>query len=144
FPLAAAGIAVILLSAVAWFVTPTLQSPQTRLYQRIDEQIDRAQSMLAAYDPTGVRLAPLVTHTQPADLPTAEQWQTALQAANAGADPVAGQLQQLNARFVSLGGELEPAEQPGDAAEAYDKLKSNLERNQAYLAEALKVVQGAV
>ncbi len=140
FPLAAAGIAVILASAVAWFVTPALQSPQARLNQRIDEQIDRAQSMLVAYNPSGNRLTSLVAaQTQPSE----EQWQAALQGVSGG-EELAGQIQRLDAEFVRLGGKLRQPEIPGSAAEAYDRMKSHLQQNQQLIADALKIVREAV
>lgn len=141
----AAAIVVVVL-AILYFTTESLQPPQAKLNSQIEVEVEKAKRMLANYNPVGERVTTLIdtafaSSTQPMTEPVPEdQWPVSLKTLREHLDSVAGQIEPLNVRYRAWSGET-PA--PGTAA-GYSQLKEQLEKNLAQVSEALKIVQSAV
>lgn len=145
-PIAVAGGVVVLVVAVLFMTTTTLQSPEDKFYSEIDAKVEQAQRMLHAYEPfgemilSGVESAGLET----VEYPPAEEWGKHLDASafeerSAAEDRSLRESRQL---LASLG--YEPARPRGVASIPYGQLEQQLRRNRQLIEDALRIVQEGV
>ena len=145
-----AGVVVVGL-AVFVFTAYPLESAQTRLDRRIDEQVDIAQRIMLAYHPVTTHLTRLMgpAATQPVEL-APDQWQSTVNKARQegpGSEQMrqlGSQIQTVNDRAGRLEGEPVNPPQVPPSAQAYRQLQNDLKSNDQMLDEALRIVQEAI
>lgn len=142
---------------IAWLLSSytarPLQSSKDKLFQQIDVEVDKAQRMLASYNPSLTRMGHQMGAAggKPAE-ELADRWQEFLNPAepqdNALQTTLRTQqqgLHKLNDAFSSLAGKpAETAQPAGNPVEAYLGLNANIQRNNKVINDALAVLQNAI
>lgn len=139
-----AAVAVLAALGLIYVTSDSLQSPQVKLSKQIDEEVEKAQRMLDAYDPTGARFlqALEVEDEGSLELLPENEWSDHIQY-RPFRERIAGQAQALQ-RLRNEARELGDERSPGTGTMSFEAFRQDLQANQDLIGKALQVVQAAI